>query len=447
MGVTLSYVNVNFKPCDSTAAAGRPERRAAEQKLGSARWHAIGVAAAASAIAARGGERTMAAPDVEARLVAAWTDEVQATIVYELIARRESDPRRAQILRRMAEIETSHRTRLEQRMRELGITIPDARSVAISPWQRLQARVAPIDRLLARQEAMERDIASQIEERPTGDADTDRLLDDIRVEEEQHTDALASLRAGSVPHLEPVGVGLDAPSVRLGRILGREKWHRGDSASWISGAIYGANDGLAAVFGLVAGFSGATGGSHLVLTAGLFGAIGSALSMATGAFLAERSTMEVAAADLKREHDEVMTHPEEEKEELSLFYQLKGLTADEADVIVERIAEDPEKLYEAIATEELGGTDAARGNPVEAALAGGLSTAAGAMIPVIPFFFLTGTAGVIVAAVVSLLAHFAVGAAKSLFTLRSAWSAGLEMTLAGVLVGGATYLLGLAIGS
>jgi VIT1/CCC1 family predicted Fe2+/Mn2+ transporter len=69
------------------------------------------------------------------------------------------------------------------------------------------------------------------------------------------------------------------------------------------------------------------------------------------------------------------------------------------------------------------------------------------MVPVLPFFFLSGTAGVVVAAVVSILAHFAVGAAKSLFTLRSAWSAGLEMTLAGILVGGATYLLGLGIGS
>jgi VIT1/CCC1 family predicted Fe2+/Mn2+ transporter len=236
------------------------------------------------------------------------------------------------------------------------------------------------------------------------------------------------------------------PDVRLARILHRERWHRG-SGSWISGVIYGANDGLAAVFGLVAGFSGATGGSHLVLTAGLFGAIGSALSMATGAYLAERSTTEVAAANLQREREEVLAHPEEEKEELSLFYQLKGLTADEADMLVSRIAEDPEKLFKAIAVEELGSADPSRGDPIEAALAGGLSTAVGAMVPVLPFFFLSGTAGVVVAAVVSILAHFAVGAAKSLFTLRSAWSAGLEMTLAGILVGGATYLLGLGIGS
>ena len=82
-----------------------------------------------------------------------------------------------------------------------------------------------------------------------------------------------------------------------------------------------------------------------MLTAGLFGAIASALSMATGAFLAERSTTEVAAANLAREREEVLAHPAEEKAELALFYQLKGLSEAEAKAVVERIAEDPEQLF------------------------------------------------------------------------------------------------------
>src|SRR5437763_11300641 len=114
------------------------------------------------------------------------------------------------------------------------------------------------------------------------------------------------------------------PEARLNRILGRESWHRTGSG-WISGAIYGANDGLAAVFGIVAGVSGATGGSSFVLTAGLFGAIASALSMATGAYLAERSEGEVTEANVERERQEIVEHPEEEKEEGSLFYQLKRI--------------------------------------------------------------------------------------------------------------------------
>ncbi len=398
-----------------------------------------------------------AASSVRERLLAAWRDEVEASIVYELIARRESDPGRAEIHRRMAAVEGSHRDRLETRMSELGIALPDAASVKLSRWHRLQARVAPVDSLLARQESLELEVADEIETRPTGDADTDRMFNEIRVEEQTHTVALGKLRAGTVPALAELRAGREpalaareakpaGPEVRLQRILGRERWHRGGTG-WIPGAIYGANDGLAAVFGIVAGVSGATGGSHAVLTAGLFGAIASALSMATGAFLAERSTTEGAAANHARQRDEVLSHPEEEKEELALFYQLKGLTEAESKAVVERIAEDPEQLFRAIAVEEFGSADAQSGDPVQASLAAGISTAFGAIIPVIPFFFITGYAGIAIAAGVSLLAHFGVGAAKSVFTLRSAWSAGLEMTLAGIVVGGATFLLGLAIGS
>ena len=213
----------------------------------------------------------------------------------------------------------------------------------------------------------------------------------------------------------------------------------------ISGAIYGANDGLAAVFGIVAGVSGATGGSGAVLTAGLAGAIASALSMATGAFLAERSENEVAAANIERERQEIAEHPEEEKEELSLFYQLKGIDVQTADQLAEQMAKRPDAMLQALATEEFGVSVGGGGDPVQASLAAGISTGIGAIIPVIPFMITTGTGAIIAAAAISLVAHFLVGAAKSLVTLRTWWSAGLEMTLAGVIVGGATYLVGLAL--
>jgi VIT1/CCC1 family predicted Fe2+/Mn2+ transporter len=198
------------------------------------------------------------------------------------------------------------------------------------------------------------------------------------------------------------------------------------------------------VFGIVAGVSGATGGGKAVLTAGLSGAVASALSMATGAFLAERSEAEVVAANVDRERQEIEEHPEEEKEELSLFYQLKGIDQKTADELAERMAEQPDAMLKVLATEEFGVSEHP-GDPVQAAIAAGISTGIGAMVPVIPFIFTTGTPAIIAAAIVSLVAHFLVGAAKSLVTLRSWWSAGLEMTLAGVIVGGATYLVGLAL--
>jgi vacuolar iron transporter family protein len=243
----------------------------------------------------------------------------------------------------------------------------------------------------------------------------------------------------AAPAPEPPG---GAVQRRLDRILGRETWHRSGSG-WISGVIYGANDGLAAVFGIVAGVSGATGGSQFVLLAGLSGAVASGLSMATGAFLAERSENEVAAANLARERQEIEEHPEEEREELSLFYQLKGLSKDDADLLAEKLAQTPDAMLKALASEELQGASEEGNNPTQAALAAGISTFLGAMVPVLPFFWLRGTTAILIAAAVSLIAHFFVGAAKSLFTLRKWWSAGLEMTAAGVLVGVVTYAVGL----
>jgi VIT1/CCC1 family predicted Fe2+/Mn2+ transporter len=294
--------------------------------------------------------------------------------------------------------------------------------------------------LLAAREAAEEEEVTDTYLRPTGDADTDRLLHEIRREERSHSLAVADLRDGG----DGRGPSEPPEKSRLDRILGREAWHRG-AGGWLSGAIYGANDGLAAVFGIVAGVSGATAAhGHLVLTAGLAGAAASALSMASGAFLAERAQAEVAAANLEHERREIAEHPEEEKEELSLFYQLKGLSEAEADELAEKLSHNPDAMLQVLAMEELGGMSGG-GDPVQAALAGGISTAVGGIIPVVPFFFLSGTVGIVVAAAVSLLAHFAVGAAKSVFTLRSAWSAGLEMTAMGVIVGGGTYLIGLAL--
>ena len=79
-------------------------------------------------------------------------------------------------------------------------------------------------------------------------------------------------------------------------------------------------------------------------------------------------------------------------------------------------------------------------------LSGALSTAVGAFIPIIPFFFFSGYRAVIWAAIISLLAHFAVGAAKSLITVRSWWASGIEMTLVGAIEGVVTFVIGIGIG-
>jgi VIT1/CCC1 family predicted Fe2+/Mn2+ transporter len=231
------------------------------------------------------------------------------------------------------------------------------------------------------------------------------------------------------------------PARALSFQFGREHWHRHEH-NWLSDAVYGANDGLGAVFGIVAGVAGYRDVGHYVLISGLAGMIASSLSMGAGAYLAAKSEKELYDAEIQRESLEIEEQPEEEREEMKLFYQLKGFSEAESEALVHRLASDPQQFLRTMASEELGFAGEPTRRPGPAAWSAGLSTAAGAIIPVIPFFFLTGPAAVIVAFVVSLAAHFAVGAAKSLFTNRSWFWSGAEMTIVGIIEAVVTYGVG-----
>ena len=237
------------------------------------------------------------------------------------------------------------------------------------------------------------------------------------------------------------------PRTALDKILKRERWH-GRGGSWVADAIYGANDGLGAVFGIVSGVAGATNNQqHYVLISGLAGMLASTLSMGAGAYLAAKSEAEVYEAEISRERAEVEENPEEEIEEMSLFYQLQGFSPEESQRMAKRLAEQPEQLVQAMAQSELGLSQQHFGKPWTSAFSAALSTAIGAFIPIIPFFFMTGVAAVIAAFAISIIAHFAVGAVKSLITIRSWWASGLEMTMVGVIEAVVTYGLGLAFGA
>jgi VIT1/CCC1 family predicted Fe2+/Mn2+ transporter len=169
--------------------------------------------------------------------------------------------------------------------------------------------------------------------------------------------------------------------------------------------------------------------------------------MGSGAYLAAKSEREIYEAELEREREAVKMNALEARELLSLYYQVKGLPQPDADSVAEHIARDPDQMVRALAVERLNATEEALSNPTTSAISGALSTAVGAFIPIVPFFFMSGYPAVICSAVVSLIAHFAVGAAKSLITIRSWWASGLEMTWIGVIVAAVTYTLGLAFGA
>jgi len=168
--------------------------------------------------------------------------------------------------------------------------------------------------------------------------------------------------------------------------------------------------------------------------------------MGSGAYLATKAEREVHDAEFRRERQELEQHPEEEEEELSLFYQLKGVPEDEAKMLAARLIAQPESALRTLGAEELGLSERSYTNPMTAALSATLSTAAGAFIPIVPFFFASGYPAIIASFAISTLAHFAVGASKTVVTGLSPWRSGFEMTVVGLGEALITYGLGLVFG-
>ena len=74
---------------------------------------------------------------------------------------------------------------------------------------------------------------------------------------------------------------------------------------------------------------------------------------------------------------------------------------------------------------------------------GALSAAcAAAVIPVAPFFVFDGQVAIWSSFAISMLSHFGVGAARSLFTGRGIFRSGFDMFVVGLGVAGVGYLVG-----
>jgi predicted membrane protein (TIGR00267 family) len=375
-----------------------------------------------------------------------WQAEMRGYHTYNTLSKQESEPHRRRTLRNLALAERHHAELWAGRLTALGAPMPVYDGPESGEADTLANRIGGQGLALRRLEIEEsRDIAryaKQIEE--LGDEPSITILKEVLADEAEHHFTLGGLIRHHLPD-EPMDPCLARQA--LNELVSARESDHPKAASWIGDAIYGVNDGLGAIFGIVSGVSGATlGNAHFVLIAGLAGMIASALSMGSGAYLAAKSEREIYEAEFARERDAVEYNEAEARELLSLTFQVRGLTAEDADHFVGHIAENKEQLVAALARERLHISEEGLANPWVSATSGALSTAVGAFIPVVPFFFMAGMPAIIVAAIISLVAHFAVGAAKSLITIRSWWSSGLEMTLVGAIEGIVTYALGVAIG-
>jgi vacuolar iron transporter family protein len=357
--------------------------------------------------------------------------------IYTALALRETNEARRRVLLKLAATEAGHADRWARRLAELGVPIPpEIDPLRDRVWRWLLVQQGTNQALARIEQAEEDDTAMYGNLVTAAPTEADReALNTVRRDEATH---------GRLAH-DVSTPGTASPQARLDTILGRERWHH-HSGGWIGQAIYGANDGLGSVFGIVTGVAGATAGGEAVLIAGLAGMLASALSMGSGAYLATKADREIQEAEIERERRELERDPEEEKEELALFYQLKGVPEAEARQLTQRLMVEPENALRTLASEELGLSAEGFPNPWVAATSATLSTAAGAFIPIIPFFFARGYTAVIASFAISTVAHFLIGAAKTVVTGLSPWKSGFEMTAVGLGEALITYGLGLIFG-
>jgi len=349
-----------------------------------------------------------------------WRDEGDAAFLYRRIAAAETDPTRAKVFANLARVEDQHVTRWEQVLRSAGVAPP-----ALRPS--LRARImALVGRLLGWR------LLASILLAEEGRETKGYLRGALHYDDPNASRTAAELAKESAEH-----------AMQLGELLGvsGEPWHRIESGGFLRNAVYGFNDGLTANFGLVMGVLGASIPHHIVLVSGAAGLIADALSMGSSGFLAAKSEREVYTHEIAVEREELHLMPDLEEAELALLYQTRGMGSDAARRAAKEVMANPEHALQEKTQLELGIGQASM-SPLREGWITGLATAVGAFIPVFPYIVLRGMPAIWLSFAISMLSHFGVGAARSVFTGRNAFRSGLDMFVVGLGIAVIGYLVG-----
>jgi vacuolar iron transporter family protein len=379
-------------------------------------------------------------------LEANWQAEMEDRATYQSFAARELNARRRNVMRGLAATEKHHAELWADRIRALGGPESIYGGKAAGRAESFVGPGAGVDLTLRRLKVDARHNIVKYKKQLAELSDEPSLgiLREVVADEHEHYRALSSLIRARPPL--PSIDNEQARQALANLMAARQKKHP-EAAGWVNDAIYAANDGLGSIFGIVAGVAGATfGNSHFILVAGLAGMIGSALTTGTGSYLSAKSEQELFEAGLARERSAVDYDEAEAREVLALNFQIRGLPEEVAISLVHLLAENKEGLIKALARTRSNTSEESLSVPWVSALVGAVATATGAFVPIIPFFFITGVPAMIVAAVISLSAHFVVGAARSSMTVRAWWSTGLELTAFGAAEGVVTFSIGMALG-
>lgn len=377
----------------------------------------------------RSGPRPPYTPDDIKRFRANLRDEVDGAALYRYLAQAESDPHLRDIYERLAASEDRHLALWRSRLEDAGAPVPNFR-----PSFRVRVLGFIARRFGA---ALVAPIVAQMEAAATGmyDDQPEAIAEHLPADERSHARVFREIsRSGRVRRSGPVDIA---------RIEGR---HRGASGNALRAAVLGANDGLVSNLSLVMGIAGADPGQDVVILGGIAGLLAGALSMALGEWISVRSSTEAFERQMEIERQELELNPEEEEEELTLIYQAKGLSRDEAQRTARQILSNPETALDTLVREELGMSQEEAGNAWVAAGTSFLTFGGGAILAVLPWFVVGGVPGIIASAALCGAGLFTVGVAITLFTGRGMLFSGARMLGFGLAAAALTFAIGKAIG-
>jgi VIT1/CCC1 family predicted Fe2+/Mn2+ transporter len=355
--------------------------------------------------------------------------EVDSATLYRALAEAETKPELKEVYTRLAAVEEAHAQFWRGRLDRLGVGAGRRGTgwrTRVLAWA---ARRFGPDFVLPVIDVLERTDYAHYDTQP------DAVAAGLPAAERSHA---RIIQAAARP---------DHGGLSGGALASLEGRHRSVGGNALRAAVLGANDGLVSNLSLVMGVAGAELSGRAILVTGLAGLLAGASSMAMGEWLSVNSARELAQQQIAVEADELRQFPEEERQELMLIYQAKGLPQAQAKALADRIFADHDTALETLTREELGiDPDTLGGSAWVAAGTSFLLFAIGAIFPVAPFFFAQGTTAIIASILASGLVMFAIGAGTTLFTGRGALFSGARQLLIGLAAAGLTFGLGKLLG-
>ena len=354
-------------------------------------------------------------------------DELDGVALYRGLADAETNPKIAEVYRRLANVEQRHADEWSKRLNAAGVTL-----AAFQPSWRTRTLI-----WLAKRFGVSTVLPSvaSLEQIDSHGYSRESNSQSMAGDERSHARLLQLITKG-------VQGGIEGGA--LAQIEGR---HRAVGGNALRAAVLGANDGLVSNLSLVMGVAGAEMSGQAILVTGLAGLLAGACSMALGEWLSVQSSRELYQRQIAIEKEEIRTNPQEEIEELVLIYQARGIDEAQARKIAEQILSDEENALDTLAREELAIDPAELGGSAwEAAFTSFFLFAVGAIVPVAPFFFLEGMPAIFLSLFVSMIGLYIIGAGITLFTGRTILFSGTRQMVFGLSAAAITYAIGWLIG-